>query len=166
MSENLAEQMRQGMRRLASGVSVVTTVDENGTRLAMTASSVTSLSDSPPSLLVCIHKESYLSEAIQNTNKFSVNVLAAHQQDISVQCSLPDANVDRFALGHWMQHEVNGLYYLADALSVFHCKRESMMEYGTHYIFIGDIESVTVQGENVAPLVYLNGRYVQLEDSQ
>lgn len=153
--------MRMGMRRLASGVSVVTGRDKQNNRLAMTASSITSLSDEPPSLLVCIHKNSYLKNAILETGVFCINLLAADQQDISVRCASPDESLDRFALGEWEKDSVSGIFYLKQAQAIFHCAKTREFEYGTHFIFVGDIQAVVVEGQQVNPLIYLNGRYVQ-----
>lgn len=162
MNDSVAKQMRLGMRRLAAGICVVTTADSMKARLAMTASSVTSVSDNPASLLVCVHKSSYLVEAIQATKNFSVNVLSQEQQEISVLCSSQDSSLDRFALGAWVENVSTGVNYLKNALSVFHCHCSVMHEYGTHYIIIGDVQSVFIEGENITPLVYLDGQYVKL----
>lgn len=158
---DLAQQMRLGMRRLASGVSVVTGCDTQANRLAMTASSITSVSDAPASLLVCIQKSSYLCDAIRDTGIFCISLLSANHQDISVRCASPDEDLDRFALGVWEQDESSGLYYLSDAQAVFHCELGNELEHGTHFIFVGDILAVRVAATEVAPLMYLNGQYVK-----
>lgn len=160
-NQGLAQQMRLGMRRLASGVSVVTGRDKQNNRLAMTASSITSISDDPPSLLVCIHKDSYLKNAILETGAFCINLLAADQQDISVRCASPDENLDRFALGRWEKDSTSGIFYLKKAQAIFHCEKTREFEYGTHFIFVGDIQSVVIEEQAVNPLIYLNGKYVR-----
>ena len=50
------EQFLIAMRFLASSVSVVSAKDSDGKLYAMTASSVTSLTIEPPSILVCVNK--------------------------------------------------------------------------------------------------------------
>jgi flavin reductase (DIM6/NTAB) family NADH-FMN oxidoreductase RutF len=47
---------------------------------------------------------------------------------------------------------------LADAQAAILCRRIHHHGYGTHSIFIGEVEAVTVRSE-VNPLVYLDGRY-------
>ncbi len=165
-SMDLAQQMRQGMRRLASGVSVITGRNNEGHRSAMTASSVTSVSDDPPSLLVCVHQESYLGTAIKETASFAVNLLSSAQQEISVRCATPDEELDRFALGNWVLNDKHQLYVLEDAQAVFLCELKREMVYGTHFIFVGDILSVQIAQQEVDPLVYLNGNYVKAAKSQ
>jgi flavin reductase len=158
---DLAQQMRLGMRRLASGVCVVTAIDEHRNRLAMTASSITSLSDAPPSLLVCIHQASYLSEAIKDTRSFCINLLSEDHQEISRRCASPEEDVDRFSLGEWVRDTSTGIDYLKDAQAVFFCNKTAELHHGTHFIFVGDIHSVRIGTADVKPLIYLNGKYVK-----
>lgn len=158
MSDELALQMRLGMRRLASGVSVITARDINGDRFAMTASSVTSVSDAPPSLLVCIHNETRIGKVIAQTGLFCVNVLSSRQQGISVTCAIPEVETSRFDQGDWQVDSTSGLSFLKDAQSVFICEIAKTMSYGTHSIFVGNIKKVMLHGE-VDPLVYYDGGY-------
>lgn len=158
MSDELALQMRLGMRRLASGVSVITAKDDEDKRFAMTASSVTSVSDSPPSLLVCIHKETRVGGAIAKTGLFGINVLSRKQRDVSVTCATPEVETSRFDCGEWQVDPHSGLSFLTDAQAVFFCEIAEIVPYGTHRIFIGNIKKVLLHGE-VDPLVYYDGNY-------
>lgn len=150
--------MRLGMRRLASGVSVITARDDAETRFAMTASSVTSVSDAPPSLLVCIHNETRIGSAIAKTGVFGVNVLSRKQREISVTCAIPEVETSRFDCGDWQVDPLTGLSFLEDAQSVFFCEVAKIVPYGTHNIFVGNIKKVLLHGE-VDPLVYYDGTY-------
>ncbi len=157
MSDELALQMRLGMRRLASGVSVITARDDRD-RFAMTASSVTSVSDAPPSLLVCIHNETRIGKAIGKTGVFCVNVLSRRQQEISINCAIPEVETSRFDCGDWTMDPASGLSFLEGAQSVFFCEVAKTVSYGTHNIFVGNIKKVVLHGE-VDPLVYYDGGY-------
>ena len=158
MSDELALQMRLGMRRLASGVSVITARDDAENRFAMTASSVTSVSDTPPSLLVCIHSETRIGGAIAKTGVLGVNVLSRKQREISVTCAIPEVETSRFDCGEWQVDPVSGLSFLEGAQSVFLCEIAKIVPYGTHNIFVGNIKKVILYGE-VDPLVYCDGIY-------
>lgn len=162
--KDLAQQMRTGMRRLASGVSVVTGRDDEDNRLAMTASSITSVSDSPASLLVCIHNDSYLSAAINATGLFCINLLANEHQDISIRCASTEEELDRFAIGDWVLDADSGIYVLRDAQAIFYCEKTAELEYGTHFIFVGNILSVQLGSEEINPLIYLDGKYVKVAE--
>ncbi len=152
--------MQEGMRRLASGVTVVTASDMAGQPFAMTATSVTSLSDSPASLLVCINKEARMFEAISQGGGFCVNLLSANDQDVSNRCSSGDQGLGRFDVGDW---DLSGsLPRLNTALAQFLCTQDKILDYGTHRIVIGVIDEVYVENDIIDPLVYLNGRYHQV----
>ncbi len=157
--QDLAQAMRDGMRRLASGVCVISSLGANNDRYAMTASSVTSLSDSPASLLVCVHREASIYQAIAAKKTFSVSVLGAYQQDISELCASPEKGESRFSKGQWQLDVDTGLYFLADAQSVFMCDVVEAHGYGTHTIYIGNIKNVELPCVEVEPLIYVDGGY-------
>jgi len=155
----LADALKKGMRNLASGVCVVTALTEEGERVAMTASSVTSVSDKPPSLLVCVNKSAGIDSALTNTDAFSVNVLSKGQQEISNTCAKPTEGDSRFSVGNWVVDDQTGLSYLDDALSVFICEKSQVVAYGTHNIYIGDIVKVQFGDGEPDILVYAKGEY-------
>ncbi|MDO6424197.1 flavin reductase family protein [Saccharophagus degradans] len=156
----LAQQMRDGMRRLASGVCVVTANNLLKQRFAMTASSVTSLSDNPPSLLVCINTDSRINQPLLETQSFCINILSASHQLVSNTCASPNTDEQRFEVGDWVKNQETGLYYLNDAEAVFFCEKVSVLQHGTHNIFIGNITKVSTSQAEATPLIYLNGGYV------
>lgn len=155
-----AEGLRAGMRRLAASVCVITAVDSRGQRQAMTATSVTSVSDAPASLLVCVNGQSSLHDILQSGGKFVVNVLSAHHADLSMLCATGQAGENRFSLGEW--DSAHGLPWLRDAQAVFFCDSAAQMTHGTHLILVGNVREVRVQSTPVNPLLYADGQYRQL----
>ena len=61
----------------------------------------------------------------------------------------------RFSLGDW--REEGGLPYLADAQANIFCSVAERWRYGTHSIFVGQVEAVRADAE-LDPMVYLDGR--------
>ncbi len=156
--EELASRMKLGMRRLASGVCVLSTCVNEHDRFAMTVSSVTAVTDAPPSLLVCVNKQISLRDHLEHEGcRFAINVLSAEQQDISHICAGVARSSDRFSVGNWATK--TGYPYLTDAEASFFCQTDKVMSYGTHFIIVANITSVTIASEVVDPLIYLNGRY-------
>ncbi len=150
--------MKEGMRRLASGVSVLSAVCEKDGRHAMTVSSVTSVSNSPASLLVCINELTIMHDVlVKEGDRFAINVLASEQENVSNVCAGLQQDLERFDVGQWQ--ESSTLPYLADAEAVFFCKFDKAVQYGTHKIIIGCIENVLVSEGDINPLIYLNGNY-------
>lgn len=158
--DNPSTALRAGMRRLAASVCVITAVDSSGQRHAMTATAVTSVSDDPASLLVCVNRQANLHDILTQGNRFAVNVLSAGQADISVQCASTESGESRFILGNW--GDANGLPYLRDAQAVFFCHTARQLSHGTHTIVIGDVDKALVDEGLVNPLIYADGQYRKL----
>ncbi|HSC75581.1 MAG TPA: flavin reductase family protein [Pseudomonadales bacterium] len=155
-----AEGLRAGMRRLAASVCVITARDSNGQRQAMTATAVTSVSDNPASLLVCVNRQTTLHTILAAGGSFAVNVLGADQADISVQCASVEAGEARFSHVTWSEH--HNLPYLPSAQAVFFCDSATHMAHGTHLIVVGNVREVLVSKNPVNPLLYADGRYGKL----
>lgn len=158
MQDNqLSQQMKQGMRRLASGVSVLSATLSDATPFVMTVSSVTSVSDSPASLLVCINRQIQRHEELLPLgSRFAVNLLHQHQTDVSNLCAGRFQDQDRLSLGQWQQ---DNWLVLADSQASFCCTTDQVVNYGTHAIVIGRIERVMIHRDQVDPLLYANGQY-------
>lgn len=159
INQDIALQMRLGMRHLASGVAIVATRDNSDNPFAMTVSSITSLTDTPPSLLVCLHEAAQTHAVLREVDLFTVSILADHQQSVSECCSAESEMADRFKVGNWCRQNNTQLPYLEDALAVFFCRVSQRTTYGTHMIVVGDIQSVMLSTEDLAPLVYCRGEY-------
>lgn len=158
-NNNLAVSMKLGMRRLASGVCVLSTRLDNEQRFAMTVSSVTSVSDAPASLLVCINQQvSQQGHLATKNSQFAVNVLSEHHHEVSNLCAGREPARNRFEVGNWQEDET-GLPILGDALAVFICQTDQVMTYGTHKVVIGAIHKVILNGAEVNPLLYADGSY-------
>jgi len=164
LDKPVSEAMKLGMRSLASGVCVIAARigDE---KFAMTASSVTSVSDKPASLLVCINKLVSQQEYFSTQgSKFSVNVLGTEHEAISNLCAGREPGRDRFSLGNWHFDKVSP--YLTDAQVVFFCETDMFISYGTHQIVIAHIQQVYKGDVSFAPLLYADGGYGHFKRSE
>lgn len=158
----LAHAMKSGMRRLVSGVSVVSTRDSAGRAYAMTVSSVTSVSDEPPSLLVCINKGTQIAPVLVEHQHFAISVLGQHQTDVSIMCSTGDQSEKRLKVGNWFCDD-GKIPHLKDAEAVFECMVDTVLPYGSHNIVVAKISSVQISSQAASPLVYGNGAYHHLK---
>lgn len=156
-NKSVSEAMRLGMRRLASGVCVIAArIHEEG--FAMTASSVTSVSDNPASLLVCINKMVSQQEYFSTQgSQFSVNILGAGHEAISNLCAGREPGKNRFSLGDWRDGSTSP--FLGDAQAVFFCETDMFISYGTHQIVIAHIKRVEINEVEFDPLLYADGGY-------
>lgn len=155
----LGTAMKMGMRRLASGVSILSAGTESGDRFAMTVSSVTSVSDNPASLLVCVNKQVIMDAHLSTLGShFAINILGSDQRYISNVCAGMEGDQDRFSRGDWRTGS-DGVPYLGDAQAVFFCQVDKVVGYGTHNIVVGRIFDVVLGALALDPLIYLDGGY-------
>lgn len=155
-----SQEYRAAMRRLPSGVSVITTMagaDPTG----MTATSVSSLSADPPSLLVCINQSSSMHSAMQDASHFAVNVLAQEHAEVAQRFADPAMREERFSGDQWVEDE-SGVPYLGEAQASFVCRLVERVQFATHMICIGEVERVRCT-ETDNPLIYFNGAYRNLQ---
>lgn len=157
----VALRLREGLRRLAKAV-VVITCQHEGQRFAMAATAVSELSMDPPSLLICVNRTASLYAPLSEGADFCVNILHRDHRDVSLACSGKMRGEARFEVGKWSATG-EGVPILEDAQASFVCRNAQAMDYGTHHIVIGRVEEVFIEGE-VSPLVYADGRYLSLGD--
>ncbi|WP_341936976.1 flavin reductase family protein [Marinimicrobium sp. C2-29] len=161
-AEDLGTSMKLGMRRWASGVSVLSTRDESGERHAMTVSSMTSVSDNPASLLVCVNTQVALEGHLSTPGTlFAVNVLSTEHKAISNRCAGFEGEKPRFDIGQWRDGP-REVPYLEDAQATFFCQCDQVMTYGTHHIVVARIVDVKLGPLSIDPLLYIDGGYASL----
>ncbi len=151
-----ATDFRNAMSLLTSAVSVITTAGLTG-RYGFTASAVCSVTDTPPTLLVCMNQASSSHVHFVENKVLSVNVLSAQHQHISTAFSSCLSPEERFKHGVWTELET-GAPVLKDALVNFDCEIEQVQAVGTHTIFICRIVAIQ-QGQHEHSLVYFNRAY-------
>ena len=156
MSEDLQQAFRLAMRRVAATVAIVSAkkgAEHHGT----TATSVTSISMDPPSVLVCFNQASRLHDFLHKGDRFCINVLHTSNLDVATIFSSGATVAERFASGDW-RSDADGMPYLATAQANLFCRKEQEVTYGSHTIFIGRVLHALTR-EDVSPLVYRDGRY-------
>lgn len=157
----LLDTFRETMRHVAATVFAVTTMHE-GERYGILATSVSSLSFAPPSLLVCINQEASLHAPVKGAGRFCVNVLGSDNQPVAEHFSTAELP-RRFDVGDWQ--EQHGLPVLADAQSSLICKIVDQHDFGTHSIFVGELVDGWYRG-GTSPLTYCDRRYVEITERQ
>lgn len=150
------DRFRGAMRRLAGTVTIVT-VKSGDERHGTTATAVTSVSMDPPSMLVCINKDSRLHAYLLKEDQFCVNMLHADNVDASRLFASPVSADERFGSGQW-RSDGDRPPWLADAQANVFCLKDRVIEYGSHTIFIGKVVEVTTR-DDISPLIYKDGGY-------
>jgi flavin reductase (DIM6/NTAB) family NADH-FMN oxidoreductase RutF len=156
MADNpLSQDFKQAMRRVASTVNVIT-VCVGGEPMGITATAMSSLALDPPSLLISINRSAPLHAPLEDVSHFCVNFLHRSQEEIASMFADRSRRDLRFAQG-W-EVDCERPPRLADAQAAILCRRIKHFPYGTHSIFVGEVEEVAVR-EDVDPLLYVDGRY-------
>jgi len=146
--------LRAALGRFATGVTIVSCLDEEGAPVGLTANSFNALSLDPPLVLWSLRRTSPSVSAFARAQRFSVNVLSEAQVDLSRRFA---ARVeDKFADGAWSLGQ-HGAPVLAGCVAAFECETVSHQVAGDHRLFVG---RVLAFGEtSLPPLVFQGGHY-------
>ena len=154
-----ATDFRNAMSSLTTAVNVVTTEGTSGLH-GFTASAVCSVTDTPPTLLVCMNQTSRSHAHFIENKILSVNVLGAQHEPISNAFASKLGSEERFKQGSWTEL-ATGAPVLEDALVSFDCEIEQVQEVGTHSIFMCRVVAIKHSQQDES-LVYFNRAYHQV----
>jgi flavin reductase len=149
---------RDAMARLGAAVNLITTDGPAGLH-GMTASAVCSVTDTPPTLLVCINRSAAVHERLKRNGVLCVNVLAGRHQALSARFANPGLSIaERFAAPLRWSVASTGAPVLSDAAAAFDCRVAEISEVGTHSVFFCEVASVFVS-EAAEGLIYFDRAY-------
>jgi len=153
-----ASDFREAMSRVAGAVNIITT-DGAGGKSGFTATAMVSVSDTPPTLLVCANATSRTLVAIQRNQRFAVNVLAADARAIAEAFTGKTGlgGAERFTIGDW-QAGALGQPMLAGALAAFECDLAEAKPVAGHVVLIGTIRAISL-GSAGEGLAYARRKY-------
>ena len=157
---NIKEDFRLALRELVYPVCVVSAHnDETKVNHAITVSSVTSLSFDPPSILVCINKDSRIHSSLKKDSYFNVSFLSSSQSEISNLCGTDELSDKRFENEFW--DFKNDVGFIKNSQSVISCVIKEITSYGSHSVFIGNVIEV-IKNNDTKPLLYGKGDYLDI----
>ena len=166
IDNQISKNMREQMRLWATGVAIVTAKNDDS-RHGMTVNSFTSISLDPPRVLISIDKGTRTHQLISLSNSFTVNLLSAHQKEISERFAGGlEENEDRFE-GIKTKNSYSGNPILLGGMAYFDCKSFDSFDAGSHTVFIADVVDSggpdSLEAEQ-APLIYFNRGYHQISE--
>jgi 3-hydroxy-9,10-secoandrosta-1,3,5(10)-triene-9,17-dione monooxygenase reductase component len=148
--------LRGAMGRFATGVTVVTTRDEDGAPLGTTASAVASASLDPPLVLVCLAYSSQTLAALRRHEAFALNVLGAEQGELALAFAQPGP------CESWGDEPPaiarTGAPLLDAAIATLDCAVHEILPGGDHAIVLGRVLHTDVPEEPREPLVTYRSR--------
>ncbi|MBQ0747195.1 MAG: flavin reductase family protein [Marinobacter sp.] len=146
---------REALGRFASGITVMTTVDEDGAPYGVTATSFASLSLDPPLVQWSLRNAAFSLPIFLKSGGFSVNVLSADQEAVSRRFSTPE--IDRFAQLN-TESGLGGVSLIQGALAWIECSLETTLAGGDHTILVGKV--LRARTFDHQPLLYWRGGYL------
>src|SRR6478736_5783179 len=152
---------REAMSRLGAAVHVITTDGPSG-KTGFTATAVCSVSDSPPTLLVCLNRGATSMPILRSNGVFCVNTLRAGDELIADTFAgrTSVARESRFDTGAWVKLST-GAPALMSAVVAFDCRVIEIKAVASHDIYFGVVEAIH-QGPPGAALVYNDRLYKQV----
>ena len=159
--ENFAIEYRKTMSSFATGVTVVTTLDENEFIHGMTANSFTSVSLDPPTVLVCIGHTRNTITHVNNTNEFAINILSDKQKHIADYFAKEQAiGVKPLELNWSINY---GSPCIEGSIAFIKAKVIQKYNHGDHALVLGEVQGIDTQEGN--PLLYYQSNYLFVPNS-
>ncbi len=155
-------ELRRAFSAFATGVAIVCARPRDGDAFGITINSLASLSLDPPLLLWNLRTGSRIHEMWQRVDRFSVNVLAAGQDDLCWRFATAERNRmddDEFSVS------AAGVPRLPGCLAWYDCAVEDSHPGGDHVINVGRILAVERRADREPLLVY-GGRLHALGDER
>ena len=152
-----SDKFRQVMGNFATGVTVVTTLDQDGKPYGLTVNSFTSVSLDPILVLVCLDDKLSGLQAFKDSKHFGVSVLSENQEDASRLFAKKDS--ERPANIYF--EGTLGMPLLRNSLAIMECETVAMYPGGDHIILLGQVLAAELMDAS-KPLLYFRGNYQRL----
>lgn len=163
-TSDASEPFRLAMRQLAGGVAIIT-AGRGEERTGLTATAVSSLSSSPPTLIACVNRSASALPLIVREGVFGVNLLAVRHVGLAKRFAGVGGvkGAERYEEGLWTRLQ-SGAPILADALAALDCELEDAIERHSHTVLFGRVRDLraTSGGD---PLLYWQSGYRSLAGS-
>lgn len=154
-ADDARKSFRQAMSHLTAAVNVITTDGPFG-RCGITASAVCSVTDTPPTLLVCLNRSSAMHAIFERNRHVCINVLPAEHELLARHfAGMTELPMERrFALPVWDRGEQD-VPVLRDALASLQGTIAEMKEVGSHSVMFIEATSIRVRRDGDS-LIYFS----------
>lgn len=152
---------KEALGKLPTGISIITTHYKDQL-FGFTASSLTSLSLSPPLILFCLSKNAGSFEAFKRNDKFAISILAENQADISKHFA--SVKFEKFANISYQIGAYSNSPLIRGAICWIECDQIQEYEGGDHIIFIGEVKETKINNQ-LNPLLYFSKNYRKFEQT-
>ena len=144
--------LKKSLGMFSTGITIVTTIDDNKKPIGMTVNSFASVSLNPQLVLWSIDKKQPSYDIFLNANGYAVNILSKSQKDLCFNFSSPIEN--KFDNVDW-NYSKNGHPIINESLAWFDCIKWNYYDGGDHQILVGEV--ISHHHKENEPLLYWNG---------
>jgi flavin reductase (DIM6/NTAB) family NADH-FMN oxidoreductase RutF len=159
-SNSEENQFRSVVHRLAGGVSIITA--GSGKHIAgLTVTSLSTLSSTPPRLMVSLDRTTSVFALIERYRLFGISVLDSDQQALATRFSQAGSERNqRFEEIEWLL-ATSGVPLLRRSLATIECEVEEIIERHSQGIVVGRLLGFNLSSR-LSSLVYWNGDYIEI----
>lgn len=152
---------RAAMSNLSVGVNIVTTNGAAG-RAGITVSAVCSVTDSPPTMLVCVNRNARSHDSYVTNGRLAINVLGTAHEDVALTFAGATGLVgeDKFSTELW-DESISDVPVLRGAAATVIGSVISVSEQGSHSVLFVDVDRV-LSSEDTGALVYFRRTFHQI----
>ena len=151
------EEFRSAVAHFATGVTVITTVDDQGQPHAMTANAFTSVCLEPPVVLVCVAHSTNTYGFLERIGRFGVNILRQDQEDLGTYfAKRPEDRQEDVSVSYATAEE--GVPFLDHSMVSLGCRVIGSHVYGDHTIYLGEVMEIH-QNDSSMPLMFFRSRW-------
>lgn len=148
------EALKAFNKQFITGVTVVTTKDEDGKPRGLAVNSYNSVSLDPPLVLVCVQKTSSTYPAMFQAQHIGINIMSRNQREaLGVFAS---KSADKFADLEWHEGE-HGSPLLDGSSASIEVEIKERFQALTHTVFIGRVRSADASEDE--PMIYKAGQF-------
>jgi flavin reductase (DIM6/NTAB) family NADH-FMN oxidoreductase RutF len=154
---------RHALSKFPSGVTVISTLTPDGSPVGVTVSAFSSLSLTPPLILICLDLATSNLRAYTEGQSFCVNILSDSQDSISNAFAYPGPTPPFDSVPYTVGKL--GLPVISHAAATLECRRDAVYPGGDHMIIVGAVTHAEWDDEAM-PLIYAAGNYRALAEPE
>ena len=155
---NDKDEFRSAMSQFATGVTVITTRDEQGEPHSMTANAFTSVCLDPPTVLVCVAHSTHTYGFMEKLGRFGVNILGQDQKPLGAYFAMrPEARQGGVDYSYSIAE--NGVPVLENSMVFMACEVIGSHVYGDHTVYLAEVKEVRQNEQAVLPLMFFRSRW-------
>jgi len=159
MAPFTSQELRQGFASFATGVTVITCLDENNGHHGITISSFNTVSLEPPLILWNLKKHSRLMPWVELGKKHLIHVLERSQENLAMHFAT--VKQDQF-IGVEYKLAESGLTQIEHCVAYYECETISVHTGGDHNIILAKVINLKNHPEK-EPLIFARSKFVGLD---